>query len=129
LQSNNIGCVKIVGETKDRMDMIQKFKNEDVIDVLLATTQTLSTGVTLTEASQMLFFGVPYRSADYNQACDRIHRIGQTQDLYIYTVLLNSEGNEKNITERINDIMRWSGDMFDSLITESEFDERIDMIY
>jgi SNF2 family DNA or RNA helicase len=129
LQSNNIGCVKIVGETKDRMDLIQRFKNEDVIDVLLATTQTLSTGVTLTEASQMLFFGVPYRSADYNQACDRIHRIGQTQDVYIYTILLDSEGNQKNITERINDIMRWSGDMFDSLITESEFDERIDMIY
>lgn len=114
LAKSGIGSVKIIGETKDRMDVALKFKNEDVIDVLCATTQTLSTGVTLTEASQMFFFGTPFRSADFNQACDRIYRIGQTSDVYIYTVLLQSP--QKNITQRIKEIMDWSDAMFNSLI-------------
>ena len=114
MRKNGIGCVKIIGETKDRMDIIQKFKNDDMIDVLIATVQTLSTGVTLTEANQMFFLGTPYRDADFQQACDRIHRIGQTMDVYIYIILLESK--QKNITDRIQEIMDWSADSSNSII-------------
>lgn len=114
LKKYDIGSVLIVGATPNRMDVIQQFKEDDNIDVLVATVQTLSTGVTLTEASKMIFFGTPYRSADFEQACDRIHRIGQTVDVYIYKILLESEG--KNITDRIDEIMQWSSDMSGSII-------------
>ena len=112
LLSRDINCIKIIGATKNRMDEIMKFKESDYIDVLIATTQTLSTGVTLTEANQMLFFGTPYRYADFEQACDRIHRIGQTTPVYIYTVLLDTE--EDNITTRIDEILNWSKDISDA---------------
>lgn len=118
LKKNNIGCVKIIGSTKNRMDIIQEFKKDDDIDVLIATTQTLSTGVTLTEANQILFFGTPFRSADFNQACDRIHRIGQNIDCFIYVVLL--ETMEKNITTRIQEILDWSQNQFDNYIERNE---------
>lgn len=114
LTKNNIGCVKIIGETTDRMEVISEFKNSDSIDVLIASTQTLSTGVTLTEANTMFFFGTPYRAADYEQACDRIHRIGQTMDVYIYNVLLDSI--EPNISDRINNIMNWSSEMTGEIV-------------
>ena len=114
LTKNNIGCVKIIGETTDRMEVISEFKNSDSIDVLIASTQTLSTGVTLTEANTMFFFGTPYRAADYEQACDRIHRIGQTVDVYIYNVLLDSI--KPNISDRINNIMNWSSEMTGEII-------------
>ena len=68
LQKQGIGVVKIVGGDNERMDKINSFKYSDNIDVLIATSQTLSTGVTLTEADQMFFFGTPWRSADYQQA-------------------------------------------------------------
>lgn len=115
LLSHGIGCVKIVGETKERMKYINMFKENDNVDVLVATTQTLSTGVTLTEANQMFFLGTPYRNADFEQACDRIHRIGQTTQVNIYTVLLDT-GKEKNITERIDEIMQWSARISDSML-------------
>lgn len=115
LLSHGIGCVKIVGETKERMKYINMFKENDNADVLVATTQTLSTGVTLTEANQMFFLGTPYRNADFEQACDRIHRIGQTTQVNIYTVLLDT-GEEKNITERIDEIMQWSARISDSML-------------
>ena len=113
-KNTNLNAVKIVGSTKDRLDVIDKFKNDDSIDVLIATTQTLSTGFTITEASQIFFFGTPWRSADFEQACDRIYRIGQTDDVDIYTCLLNSF--EPNLSDRINEIIEWSGDMFVNMI-------------
>ena len=64
----------------------------------------------------MLFFGTPYRSADFDQACDRIYRIGQTSDVFIYNVLLDSP--QKNITDRIKEILDWSGGMFNDLIND-----------
>ena len=119
LKEEGIGVLKIVGGTKRRMEVIQQFKNDDTIDVLIATSQTLSTGVTLTEASQMLFFGTPWRSADYNQAADRIHRIGQTDDVDIYRVLLDT-GKDLNLSTRMEEILKWSDDMFTSMINSKE---------
>ncbi len=114
LSNKNIGNIIIVGETKNRMELINQFKIDESIDVLIATTQTLSTGVTLVEANQILFFGTPYRDADFQQACDRIHRIGQTTDVYIYKILLKSE--KKNITDRLDDIINWSKQSTDSFM-------------
>ncbi len=108
LTKNGINNVLIIGATKNRMDLITAFKESDNIDVLVATTQTLSTGVTLTEANQMIFLGTPYREADFEQACDRIHRIGQTSDVNIYITLLKS--SKKNITDRVKEIMDWSAE-------------------
>ena len=97
------------------MDLIQSFKNDDEIEVLIATSQTLSTGVTLTEANQMFFFGTPWRSADYNQCCDRIYRIGQNTDVDIYNILLDT-GDKLNLSTRMNDILNWSDDMFTNMV-------------
>ena len=115
LTKQGIGNVKIVGGADNRMNKIQAFKNDDDIEVLIATSQTLSTGVTLIEANQMFFFGTPWRSADYDQCCDRIYRIGQNTDVNIYNVLLNTGGKE-NLSTRMNDILKWSGEMFTSMI-------------
>ena len=115
LEKEEIGVVDIVGGSSDRMDKIQTFKHDDNIKVLIATVQSLSTGVTLTEANQMLFFGTPWRSADFDQACDRIHRIGQTQDVNIYKLILDT-GNDLNLSTRMNDILNWSENQFDIFI-------------
>ena len=56
----------------------------------------------------MFFLGVPYRDADFEQACDRIHRIGQTTDVNIYIILLKSK--QENVSTRIEKIMSWSAD-------------------
>jgi len=108
LSKSGISNVLITGETKDRFSLITEFKESDIIDVLIATTQTLNTGVTLVEADQMFFLGVPYRDADFEQACDRIHRIGQTTDVNIYIILLKSK--QENVSTRIEKIMSWSAD-------------------
>ena len=124
LEKQGIKNVKIVGGSGDRMKLIQQFKNDEDTEVLIATSQTLSTGVTLTEANQMFFFGTPWRSADYNQCCDRIYRIGQTTDVNIYNVLLDT-GSELNLSTRMNDILNWSDNMFNNMIEGESGNERL----
>jgi SNF2 family DNA or RNA helicase len=122
LNKNGVGTVKVVGGMKDRMDEIIKFKEDDSIDVLIATSQTLSTGITLTEADQMFFFGTPWRSADFDQASDRIHRIGQTNDVHIWTVLLDTD-RRMNISTRMQVILDWSSEMFSAMVGEIGADD------
>ena len=124
LNKQGVGCVKIVGGSNDRMELIQEFKNNEDIEVLIATSQTLSTGVTLIEANQMFFFGTPWRSADYNQCCDRIYRIGQNTDVNIYNVLLDT-GDELNLSTRMNDILNWSDNMFNNMIEGRDSEEKL----
>ena len=124
LEKQGIKNVKIVGGSGDRMKLIQQFKNDEDTEVLIATSQTLSTGVTLTEANQMFFFGTPWRSADYNQCCDRIYRIGQTTDVNIYNVLLDT-GAELNLSTRMNDILNWSDNMFNNMIEGESSGDRL----
>ena len=124
LKNNNIGCVKITGSIKGntRMDLINKFRNLDDIDVLVATDKTMSTGLTLVEASQMFFFGLPYRAADFDQASNRIYRIGQKSDVKIYKVLLRCENDADNITIRQNKILEWSDEMSKAYLSGAKED-------
>ena len=121
LDKVGIGNVKVVGSTNNRIDIINKFREDDNVMVLLATSQTLGTGVTLVEANQMFFFGPPWRSTDFDQCCDRIYRIGQTSPVTIYNVILDTK--EFNLSDRMNKILNWSGEMFGAAVDDLKLDE------
>ena len=116
LISNGIKCVSITGKvnTTKRSENLKNFKHDDEVRVILATSQSMGTGVTLTEASQMFFFGPPWRSADYDQCCDRLYRIGQDVDVYIYNVILDTSA--LNLSSKMDKILKWSSEMFHSAI-------------
>ena len=117
-----ISNVLITGDSaKDRTAEIQQFKKDDDIRVIVATSQTLSTGVTLTEANQMYIFGAPWRDADYKQMSDRIYRIGQTTDVNINTMLLQTD--EPNISTRMKNILKWSESMFSAFMGDESSQE------
>jgi hypothetical protein len=92
---------------------------------LVATSQTIGTGVTLTEANQMFFFGPPWRDSDFEQCSDRIHRIGQTDDCHIYTVTLDT-GGALNLSTRMDAILAWSKTMTDAVIVTTDDKEDLD---
>lgn len=125
LNDHGIGAVIITGDVKNRLEILKEFKENDSVLVLVATSQTLGTGVTLTEANQMFFFGPPWRDADFAQCSDRIHRIGQTDECHIYNVNLDT-GEELNLSTRMDNIVAWSREMTGSVITKSEDNEDID---
>lgn len=127
LNADGISTVKVIGGTSDRMEIINQFRNDLNIKCIVATSQSMGTGVTLIEASQMFFFGPPWRSTDYDQCCDRIYRIGQTDDVHIYNVRLQSP--QANLSDRMNKIMEWSSEMFHSAIDTDEMTNALEFAF
>lgn len=108
--------ILITGETsKNIKDILQKFKDDDDANPIVATIQTLSTGVTLIEANTVVFLNQPWRHVDRVQAEDRVHRIGQDTDVFIYTYILDT-GGKRNLSTRMEDIVQWSKDLFEGII-------------
>lgn len=116
LAANNIKSVSISGKvnTKQRSDNLRAFKDDPDVRVIIATSQSMGTGVTLNEASQLFFFGPPWRSADFDQCCDRLYRLGQDCDVYIYNVILDTKAI--NLSSKMDKILKWSSEMFHNAI-------------
>jgi SNF2 family DNA or RNA helicase len=108
----------IYGKTSSNVTGILKdFSEDDTKNPLIATIQTLATGVTLIEASTVIFINKPWRYTDYLQASDRVHRIGQDTDVEIYTFILDT-GDRSNLSTRMEDILNWSKEMFSGIVGE-----------
>ena len=120
LNEFGIKAVSITGSTKDRVSVINQFREDPNTLVLVATSWCMGTGFTFNESSQTFFFAAPWRSTDYEQAAERNHRIGQTEEVDIYTVMMDSA--EANLSDRMQKILEWSARMFDSAIKPSELD-------
>lgn len=75
----------IIGDTKakERDVIFRDFQNELHPDVIIATPQTMSHGVTATAASCIIWFGPTTLAETYEQACNRIDRPGQRNDMTI----------------------------------------------
>ena len=112
----------IYGKTsKDTPAILKEFKQNPNKNPLICTMQTLATGVTVVEANTVIFVGQGFRSVDKKQAYSRVYRIGQTDDVYIYTLILDT-GSEPNLSTRLEDIVSWSQQMFDAVVGDVDID-------
>lgn len=68
---------------KRRDDIFGRFKEDKSLDVIVAIPQTMSHGLTLTNASCIVWFGPCTSAETYAQACNRIDRPGQTESMTI----------------------------------------------
>jgi SNF2 family DNA or RNA helicase len=113
LESRGIICSGFTGEDdiKYRQEQIDTFKSNTNIKVFLATIQAGGIGLTLTEANTVIFADLMYTPALNAQAADRLHRIGQTKVVNVYTMsILNS------IEQDINKILEHKQFLFDATI-------------
>lgn len=102
----------ITGETKDvdRQDNVAEFQS-GASQVIVGTIGAMGTGLTLTAGTVEIFLDEPWNMALKEQAVDRCHRVGQTQNITIYTLLCKG-----TIDERINEIVEKKGAMADALV-------------
>lgn len=98
----------VYAETNSQLsEIIEQFETDPDINPLAATFKSLSTGVPLIMANQLLMIDVPWRDYSLQQTVARISRLGQDEDTYIYTAVLDT-GDEPNISSRSMDILKWS---------------------
>ena len=86
---NEFNPVRIHGNLKidDRNKFIKKFKSDKTCQLLVATPASLKEGFTLTVANHCVFYDRSFSLDDYLQAQDRIHRISQEKECYIYNLI------------------------------------------
>lgn len=113
--------------SKDAASILQVFKADNKLNPLIASIKAMSTGHTILEANTVIFLNVPFRSVDYEQASDRVYRIGQTSEVYIYKLELDT-GEKPNLSNRMHEIINWSKEQFDAIVGDgTDIDENIDV--
>ena len=122
LQEEGFHPITIFGETTTTIGLsnqVKQFKENSKINPLITTFKTLSEAVPLTEANTVIFLNLPFRSGTYDQAVKRANRIGQTKDVHLYEVTLDT-GGEENISTRNLDILKWSEEQVSILMGDKK---------
>lgn len=119
-QSNGYNVAAVYGKTASELTAtVKRFQEDQSVNPLIASLKMISTGATLTAANTVIFLNKPWRSIEYQQASDRVHRIGQDTDCNIISLVLDT-GKEANLSTRMEDIMQWSSDQFDQIVDQKE---------
>lgn len=108
------------GDTKDDIinKNIDKFQNNEKYKLLIGTHQKMGTGVTLNSASYMIFIDTPFTASAFQQACDRIYRIGTKRPVFVYNLIC-----ENTIDERVAHIVD-SKEAMSNYIIDNKVDEK-----
>lgn len=110
--------------SNDAINVLKLFSTNINKNPLIASIQTLSSSHTILAANTVVFLNTPYRSVDFDQASDRVHRIGQDVPVYIYTFILYT-GEQPNLSTRMDDIIQWSKEQFSAIVNGVENDPLI----
>jgi len=97
------GVCKIHGKLgmDQRNNSIEYFLNDEGRRVLVATPGSAKEGLTLTVANHAIFFDRSFSLDDYSQAQDRIHRISQKKNCYVYNLIM-----EDSIDQWVDALLR-----------------------
>ncbi|OVA03131.1 Helicase [Macleaya cordata] len=114
LKAAGFGILRLDGtmSAKRRGKVIKEFENRgsDSPTILLASLKASGTGINLTAASRVYLFEPWWNPAVEEQAMDRVHRIGQKEDVKIVRLIIRDSIEERifQIQERKMNLARQS---------------------
>lgn len=112
LKEAGINFVSMSGATRNRQALVDEFQNDKSCKVFLMTLKTGGTGLNLTAADTIFIFDPWWNVAAEQQAIDRSHRIGQTQKVIAYKLIV-----QNTIEEKILELQTVKKQLFDNIIT------------
>jgi hypothetical protein len=86
---------KLTGETEDRGTLVREFQQREGAAIFLISLRAGGFGLNLTAASYVVLFDPWWNPAVEAQAIDRTHRIGQTNKVIAYRLLVKDSIEEK----------------------------------
>lgn len=105
------------GDMKDQdvSDNIDRFQKNDKYKVFLGTQSKMGTGVTLNAARYLIMLDEPWTYAIYEQCTDRIHRINNTEPVFIYNLIC-----EDTIDEVVSQVINRKKSLADYMIDDKD---------
>lgn len=102
---------ELTGMTLDRLKPVQGFQTAQGAAAMLVSLKAAGTGITLHAADYVFLLDPWWNPAVEAQAVDRVHRIGQTNTVFVYRMVTAG-----TIEERIQALKASKKDLFDKLI-------------
>ena len=116
LDDVGISHYSIFGETpqKKRIELVDAFQSDDT-SVFTISLKAGGTGLNLTAADIVIHYDPWWNTAVENQASDRAHRIGQTNIVTVYRLIVKD-----TLEERIIDLQESKKDLADEILGNEE---------
>lgn len=118
MKKYNAECIEGAVSAKDRMAMIKRFTEND--DRVLISTDAGAYGLTITAASVIVHYDLPWNPAKLAQREDRLHRISQKRAVTVYQIIA-----EKTIDEYIVEVLFRKLQAFDLIVEQMDNDESL----
>ena len=113
---------ELTGGTPDRLKPVQAFQNAPGRAIMLVSLKAAGTGITLHAADYVFLLDPWWNPAVEDQAIDRVHRLGQTNTVFVYRLVTAG-----TIEERIQALKAEKKSLFDRIVgrfrTEFDFAE------
>jgi len=116
LTARNWPLFYLAGETENRGELVQKFQATEGPAVFLISLKAGGFGLNLTAASYVVLFDPWWNPAVENQAIDRTHRIGQTNKVIAYRLLIKN-----SIEEKIRELQKQKRALAQDVLGEEKF--------
>ena len=100
---------------KEKTKIIDTFQEDKNYKIFVATLKTGGTGLNLTAAQNVIHYDLWWNPAVENQATDRVHRIGQENDVMVYRFITKG-----TLEETINEISKHKIDLASKSISNDE---------
>jgi superfamily II DNA or RNA helicase len=102
---------ELTGMTLDRQKPVQAFQGATGAAAMLVSLKAAGTGITLHAADYVFLLDPWWNPAVEAQAVDRVHRIGQTNTVFVYRMVTAG-----TVEERIQALKASKKDLFDKLV-------------
>ncbi|WP_221031017.1 DEAD/DEAH box helicase [Actomonas aquatica] len=102
---------ELTGMTLDRQKPVQDFQGGEGAAAMLVSLKAAGTGITLHAADYVFLLDPWWNPAVEAQAVDRVHRIGQTNTVFVYRMVTAG-----TIEERIQDLKDSKKELFDRIV-------------
>jgi len=86
---------------KQRTEALNRFRNNKDITAMLISTGAGNVGINLAVANHVIVMDPCWNPAKEDQAIERVHRIGQKKNVYVYKLIIE-DSVEENIVELQN---------------------------
>jgi len=100
------------GSTKDREAAVNRFQEDEDIQIFLISLKAGGVGLNLTAADYVIHYDPWWNPAVEMQASDRAHRIGQTKKVFTYKLI-----TKDSVEEKIVQLQQQKRDLVEKLIT------------
>ena len=109
--------------TREKQNSVDNFQQKAKIKIFIGNEKSAGVGITLTEATIVVFNSYDWVTGNNEQAEDRAFRIGQKNDVNVFYQLFND-----TISIRMWDTLKYKKDIIDTILSNKTIEDETELL-